>query len=218
MPRVKSSAPVSAKKQEMKTSTKSSAPATKTSTKSKKAEPEPVVVETVVKQEPTEAVSSTPATTETDVSLSSDFASLLSRFQELNTLLSSVKNEVRTLEKRATRELKNAQKLGQKRKRKSGNRSPSGFVKPALISKELASFLGKSEGTEMARTDVTKEINAYIRKHNLQDKDNGRKINADQKLSSLLKLKKGDELTYFNLQKYMSPHFAKATPAVATTA
>lgn len=212
MPRVKSSAPVSAKKQEMKTSTKTSAPSTKSAApKSKKADP--VVVETVVKQEPTEAVSSTPTTTETDVSLSSDFASLLSRFQELNTLLSSVKNEVRTLEKRATRELKNAQKLGQKRKRKSGNRSPSGFVKPALISKELASFLGKSEGTEMARTDVTKEINAYIRKHNLQDKDNGRKINADQKLSSLLKLKKGDELTYFNLQKYMSPHFAKATPA-----
>lgn len=212
MPRVKSSAPVSAKKQEMKSSTKTSAPSTKSAApKSKKAEP--VVVETVVKQETTENVSSTPAPADTEVSLSSDFASLLSRFQELNTLLSSLKNDVRTLEKRATRELKNAQKLGQKRKRKSGNRSPSGFVKPALISKELASFLGKTEGTEMARTDVTKEINAYIRKHNLQDKDNGRKINADQKLSALLKLKKGDELTYFNLQKYMSPHFAKATPA-----
>ena len=65
----------------------------------------------------------------------------------------------------------------------------------------------------MARTEVTREINAYIREHKLQDKDNGRKINPDAKLLKLLKLKKGDELTYFNLQKYMSPHFAKAVKA-----
>jgi hypothetical protein len=29
-----------------------------------------------------------------------------------------------------------------------------------------------------------------------------------------LKLKKTDELTYFNLQRYMSPHFSKAEKAV----
>ena len=62
----------------------------------------------------------------------------------------------------------------------------------------------------MARTEVTREINAYIRSNKLQDSDNGRKINADAALSKLLKLKKSDELTYFNLQRYMSPHFAKA--------
>jgi len=33
-----------------------------------------------------------------------------------------------------------------------------------------------------------------------------------------LKLKKGDELTYFNLQKYMAGHFAKSTPAVVASA
>ena len=63
----------------------------------------------------------------------------------------------------------------------------------------------------MARTEVTREINKYIRAHNLQDKQNGRKINPDKHLAKLLNLKKGDELTYFNLQKYMSPHFAKAS-------
>ena len=68
----------------------------------------------------------------------------------------------------------------------------------------------------MARTEVTREINAYIREHKLQDKENGRKIIADKKLTGLLKLKKGDELTYFNLQKYMSPHFAKATDKIAS--
>jgi chromatin remodeling complex protein RSC6 len=128
--------------------------------------------------------------------------------------LSSLRSDFRTLERNVARELRAAQKVS-KRKRKSGNRAPSGFVKPTLISKELAEFLGKPAGTEWARTEVTREINAYIRLHNLQDKENGRKINPDSKLKNLLQLKKGEELTYFNLQKYMSPHFAKATPAVA---
>ena len=99
-------------------------------------------------------------------------------------------------------------------KKKSGNRQPSGFVKPTKISDELASFLGKEKGSEMARTDVTREINKYIVSQQLQDKENGRKINPDAKLQKLLKLKQGEELTYFNLQKYMSQHFAKAEKAV----
>ena len=140
----------------------------------------------------------------------------LAKLQQLGALLSTLKSEYRALEKQWTRELKSAQKQSSKRKRKAGNRAPSGFVKPTRISDELASFLEKPAGTEMARTEVTREINVYIRNHNLQDSKNGRKINPDSKLASLLKLKKTDELTYFNLQKYMSPHFAKATKAEAT--
>ena len=79
--------------------------------------------------------------------------------------------------------------------------------------------LDKPCGTEMARTDVTREINKYIRANNLQDKSNGRKINPDKPLTQLLKVSDNVELTYFNLQKYMGPHFPKATkaePPVAT--
>jgi upstream activation factor subunit UAF30 len=140
----------------------------------------------------------------------------LAKLQQLSALLSTLKSEYRVLEKQWTRELRSAQKQSSKRKRKAGNRAPSGFVKPTRISDELASFLEKPAGTEMARTEVTREINVYIRNHNLQDKANGRKINPDSKLASLLKLKKTDELTYFNLQKYMSPHFAKAVKVEAT--
>ena len=139
----------------------------------------------------------------------------LAKLQQLSALLSTLKSEYRVLEKQWTRELRSAQKQSSKRKRKAGNRAPSGFVKPTRISDELASFLEKPAGTEMARTEVTREINVYIRNHNLQDKANGRKINPDSKLASLLKLKKTDELTYFNLQKYMSPHFAKAVKVEA---
>ena len=179
----------------------------KASKKKETPAPAPVVAEPVVVAEPAAA-----STTET-VSVSTDFSDFMGRLQQLSTAISSLKTEFRTLEKKATRELKTAAKVSNKRKRKTGNRSPSGFVKPTLISDELASFLGKTTGTQMARTEVTREINAYIREHKLQDKTNGRRINADTKLSSLLKLTSGEELTYFNLQRYMSPHFAKSVPA-----
>jgi len=91
----------------------------------------------------------------------------------------------------------------------SGSRVPSGFVKPSIISDQLAMFLGKPAGTKMARTDVSKEINTYIRVHGLQDPFNGRRINPDEKLRKLLGVSPNDELTYFNLQKYMSRHFYK---------
>lgn len=141
-----------------------------------------------------------------------------SKLQAAHATWNTLRSEFRVLERQTVRELKNAQKASQKKKRKTGNRAPSGFVKPALISNELAGFLGKPEGSEMARTEVTREINKYIRTNNLQDKENGRKINPDKKLTSLLKLKKGDELTYFNLQRYMSPHFAKSAAAQAAAA
>ena len=143
----------------------------------------------------------------------------MGKLSQLGGLFASLKAEFRLLEKKWSRELKTAQKSQAKRKRKSGNRQPSGFVKPTKISDELAKFLEKPLGSEMARTDVTREINKYIRSQNLQDKDNGRKINPDAKLQTLLKIKKTDELTYFNLQRYMSPHFFKTEkPVTAVTA
>jgi upstream activation factor subunit UAF30 len=133
-------------------------------------------------------------------------------------MISTLKSDYRNLEKRWVRELKVAQKQNSKKKRKAGNRAPSGFVKPTRISEELSNFLEKPIGCEMARTEVTREINKYIRTNNLQDKDNGRKIIPDAKLASLLKITNTDELTYFNLQKFMSPHFTKAVPKEVSSA
>jgi upstream activation factor subunit UAF30 len=151
----------------------------------------------------------TTATTAPVSALQDEFAEFLGKLNQVSSQFATLRSDFRTLEKRWTRELRTAQKTVERRKRKVGNRAPSGFVKPTLISDELASFLGKSSGTEMARTEVTREINKYIRANALQDKENGRKINPDAALTSLLKLGSGDELTYFNLQRYMSPHFAK---------
>ena len=169
-----------------------------------KVEAAPVVTETVETFAPAEP------TTDAEAPVAEQSVEFLAKLQQLSVMISTLKNEYRALEKKWSREVKVAQKVSSKRKRKAGNRAPSGFVKPTKISDELASFLGREKGTEMARTEVTRDINKYIRTNNLQDKENGRKINPDSKLATLLKLKKTDELTYFNLQRYMSPHFAKA--------
>ena len=149
---------------------------------------------------------------ETDIHsvLSAKLSDFASKIQQLSGVIGLLKTEYRVLEKSINRELKNAQKASSKKRRSSGNRKPSGFVKPTPISDELAVFLGKDKGSLLARTDVSKQINTYIREHKLQDAGNGRKINPDAKLAKLLKLGKEDELTYFNLQKYMKNHFLKA--------
>ena len=167
-----------------------------------------IVAQSTVAQETT-------AQTNADLSMYDAFGQLLTELGNLRSHITTLTSQVRYLRTRSERELKAAQKTA--RKRKNPNRKPSGFVKPTLISTELASFLGKPKGTEMARTEVTKEINQYIRQHKLQDPQNGRRILADGKLRKLLKLGKTDELTYFNLQKFMSPHFAKASAATTSS-
>ena len=99
--------------------------------------------------------------------MGTQFDNLLGQLSSLRQQLASVTVQVRALSKRAEREVKAANKASRK-KRKTGNRQPSGFVKPTKISDELAKFLGKPKGTELARTEVTREINSYIRDHKLQ--------------------------------------------------
>jgi upstream activation factor subunit UAF30 len=201
------------------------APAVKAAPKAKKAAKAPAVeaapataTPTPVAADPATATAAAPEGESLEASIIEQSTEFNAKLQQLSSMISSLKTEYKSLEKKWQRELKTAQKLSSKRKRKSGNRAPSGFVKPTRISDELASFLGKDKGTEMARTSVTRDINAYIRTNNLQDKENGRKINPDAKLASLLKLQKTDVLTYFNLQRFMSPHFAKSVKAEVAAA
>ena len=192
----------------------SSAPASKKAT--------PVETPKVEVAAAVEAPAVTPATTVAVVAagptLNDEFSQVLTQLSALRTQMNQLNSNVRALQKRCDRELRVAQKAGKKKQRKVGNRAPSGFVKPTKISLELATFLGKPKGTEMARTQVTREINQYIRANNLQDPENGRRILPDAKLRKLLNVGKADVLTYFNLQRYMSPHFAKSVKAIAAQA
>jgi chromatin remodeling complex protein RSC6 len=199
-PAVETATPVVAEKKTRKTKTVETAPA--------------VVAAPVVET----AAPETAPVSDAEAAVADQSVEFIAKLKQLGSMISALTAEYRVLEKKWSRDLKTANKQSSKRKRKAGNRAPSGFVKPTKISDELAKFLEKPTGSEMARTDVTREINTYIRAHKLQDKDNGRKINPDTKLAALLKLKKTDELTYFNLQKYMSPHFAKNVKVESTSA
>ena len=215
MPAKKSTAPKTPAK---KTSGKKSA--AKTAAAAAPA-PEPEVVAAPVAPD---TVSTTTAEAPVEVSLleqiESDFASLNERLAQFKTMYSSITTDLRKLQKNMARHVKENSRRNRKRKAPAGDRpkrAPSGFAKPALISKELCSFLGKPTGTEMARTEVTKHLTSYIKEHNLQDQANKRKIIPDAALKKLLNVKASDELTYFNLQKYMKVHFPKPASATATT-
>ena len=66
----------------------------------------------------------------------------------------------------------------------------------------------------MARTDVTREVNNYIKAHNLQNPENKKEIKPDPTLCNLLSIKKDDNLTYFSLQKFLKNHFPKEDTSV----
>ena len=71
--------------------------------------------------------------------------------------------------------------------------------------------MSKEEDTEVARTEVTQFIIKYISEHELQNPENRKIIRPDASLKQLLGVEDGDEVTYFNLQKYMNKHFHKKT-------
>jgi len=206
--------------------------AKKTSTKSTPApveEPAPVVetAAPVVEAAPVEAApasTETAAATSTSVGaeqLEADYQSLMDRLSEFKTLYTGITTDLRRLQKNMNRYIREANKRSRRPKNTDPNRAkrpPSGFAKPALISNELCSFLGVQNGTEMARTEVTKHLTTYIKEHNLQDQDNKRKILPDSKLQKLLNVTPSDEVTYFNLQKFMKVHFPKSGAAATASA
>lgn len=177
------------------------------------------VVETVVETVSTE--SSTVSTLSTAEQIEADFTSLQTRLAEFKTLYTSITSDLRGLQKTMQRHIKESSKRSRRPKNVDPNkpkRPPSGFAKPALISPELCSFLGVSSGTEMARTEVTKHLTNYIKENNLQDQANKRRILPDSKLQQLLHVEVSDEVTYFNLQKYMKVHFPKSAASIAADA
>ena len=195
-----------------------SAPAAPKKTASKKATKEsasaPAVAPVTTPVVATPAVVAAPvdAAPRVEVGSLAKIAELEAMLQQVASISSKIRGELKGLRKTVEREQKAAAKNSKSVRKHNPDRKPSGFAKPTRISDELAQFLGKTVGTEMARTDVSKEISNYIKTHNLFDAANKRIIYPDTKLTNLLKYKKGEKpLTYFNLQSFLKHHFIKAT-------
>ena len=161
---------------------------------------EPVVVAQAVAA-PAEAVN--------EITWNEEVKTLQTTVQSQIDSLKGVLANLKRLEKRVSREIKDA-----KKKRKAPKLNPDGtpvpkkdqFGKQVPITDELAHFLGKAKGSTASRSEVTRFIGNYVREKSLLDKRN---IKADATLLKLLAIKADEPLTYFSLQKFLNKHYIK---------
>lgn len=121
---------------------------------------------------------------------------------------------LKRLAKRHGAEMKDARKNRRKaRKETDGTepRRPNNFEIPVAVSDELSAFFGGGKSATMSRAQVNKAMSEYIKKNSLGQ---GQKINPDAALKKLLRIADGDDVTIFNIQKYLKAHY----PAAATKA
>ena len=131
-----------------------------------------------------------------------DILSELSAFRE------EVRSEFKALSK-LLRKLKSAQDdpNGEKAKLRATN---NGFNRPMDVSDKLRSFLKLGADEQISRSEVTRRINTYVTENGLKHPENGRVIILDEKLIDLLSPPSGLQITFLNIQKYLSPHYLKA--------
>ena len=97
---------------------------------------------------------------------------------------------------------KATKKPAAKKKKAAAKRKPNAaFMKPMQPSAALGAVIGNSA---QPRTEVTKKIWAYIKKHGLQDSKNRRNINADEKLKEVFGGKK--QVSMFEMTKLVNKH------------
>jgi chromatin remodeling complex protein RSC6 len=185
------------------------APAPAKATKAAKVEAAPVAVAAPAVVEAVAA----PATEE-NVNVVTQFNSIVESVNKLRSTLSSLHSEMKKLEKQIPRELKKAQK-GRRRKAVAADgedkpKKDTVFTKPTPISDALCTFLGVAKGTQLSRSEVTTRVCKYAKDHSLMVKQ---VIKADAPLRKLLALTEADELKILNLQRYLKPHYIKATVA-----
>ena len=140
------------------------------------------------------------------------FEQLVTQLNQMKTQITGIQQNIKHIEKSVKKQMKGLKKEVTKTKNK-GNRQPSGFAKPSKVTKELCEFMNKAEGSEIARTEVTRALVAYIKENKLENTTNSKIISPDDKLKGLLGLDDSQELTYFNIQKYMNKHFVKTAEA-----
>jgi upstream activation factor subunit UAF30 len=173
---------------------------------------------TVVSSTPVE-VAAVAAPVLPTTTLDDDLKAVSGNLNTLKETVSAMLSQVKKLEKRVHRELKDARKRKRRSKVEEGPdakpRAPSIFERPTQVTDELCKFLGKANGTLMSRSEVTKAVNNYVKEKNLKNKHD---IKPDAALKKLLAIGEGEPLTYFNLQRYLNRHYVKATPVATATA
>ena len=127
--------------------------------------------------------------------------------ETIQTELAALRTDVKNLAK-LIRKIKSTQDDpdGEKAKARAAN---NGFNRKQDVTPKLRAFLELPEGELVSRSEVTKSINKYITDKGLKHPDNGRQIILDDTLRDLLAPPADVQVTYLNLQKYLSPHYVK---------
>jgi chromatin remodeling complex protein RSC6 len=88
-------------------------------------------------------------------------------------------------------------------------KKPRGFACPTRVSDKLCDFMGKLRGSKISRTETSTFLSKYIEEKGLQDSARKNVIVPDEALIKLFGKEafESEDLTYFTMQKYLSPHF-----------
>ena len=171
----------------------------------------PVVVASTPVEAAVVAAPAGPTTT-----LDEDLKAVTLNLNTLKETVSAMLAQVKKLDKRVHREIKDARKRKRRAVPVEGAEAKprvlSIFERPTKVTEELLTFLGKPKDTLLSRSEVTKAVNNYVKEKNLKNKHD---IKPDAALKKLLAIEDGTALTYFNLQKYLNHHYIKAPVATA---
>lgn len=118
------------------------------------------------------------------------------------------------IKKMVEKEMKDLKKHSRKKRTRKPDAKPGGFRKPVKISDQMCKFLNIEKGQKLARTEVSKKLNEYIRDQKLQNEKDRRIIEPDKKLLGLFndEYVDGCRLDFFTMQKYIKHHYIKDEP------
>ena len=121
--------------------------------------------------------------------------------------IAALRSDIKSLSK-IVRKIKTKQDdpTGEKAASRAKN---NGFNRKQAISEKLRKFLDLPEGELVSRSTVTRSINKYVTENSLKHSDNGRLLMLDDKLKDLLQPPDDVQITFLNLQKYLSPHYTR---------
>ena len=156
----------------------------------------------------TETVTPSTSVAEVDV-MTSKLGELADKIASISIVMKDAVAITKILQKEYVRICKvHSASISSGRKKKA---SPSSTVprKVALgsMSESMAQFLGLSVENQVSRKDVVQGLNLYIKENKLQSPNDGRIIVPDAKLKDLLNIEDDVILNYFNMQRYINPHF-----------
>lgn len=138
-------------------------------------------------------------------------ATLVGQLDDMTKAIKAIQGEMKKLQKDVGKMSKGGKGKREPRLDANGEKivQKTGFALPVPLSDQLCEFLDLPKASQLSRTEVTRLINNFIKQNKLQDPTNGRNIIPNHSLQALLQPPEGETVSYFNLQRHLSKHFAK---------